>query len=288
MLVTVLLVLAALLPAPPAVDLVVVRGGDLYRAGVPLIRTGDARRPRWSPDGRRLAFLRGTDLWVAAGDGSSPTRVARGAGGPAWSPDGRWLAYVGDDGTLWRIRSDAPSGAPVRVLDTHLVLTPLPGDPSTVRGLAHDTSVAWSPDGARIAFPGGECLGVYERCLTVADLGTGAQYVLAAYGGAGARSGFAVLPRWTADGRRVVFTAYGRPGEQPGVPVHVASCAWAGTGCHTVGAPGDREAVPSPRPGSGDVVVTRYRDRVARVVLLSGEQAVAVSDGAQPDWRPGA
>jgi hypothetical protein len=35
-------------------------------------------------------------------------------------------------------------------------------------------------------------------------------------------------------------------------------------------------------------VVTRYRDRVARAVLLSGEQAVAVSDGAQPDWRPGA
>jgi dipeptidyl aminopeptidase/acylaminoacyl peptidase len=44
--------------------------------------------PRWSPDGFRIAYRSGSDLWVAAGDNSSAGRLARGIGPapPAWKP----------------------------------------------------------------------------------------------------------------------------------------------------------------------------------------------------------
>ena len=49
---------------------------------------GRVSTPRWSPDGFRIAYRSGEDLWVAAGDNSSAGRLARGVGpaAPAWRP----------------------------------------------------------------------------------------------------------------------------------------------------------------------------------------------------------
>ena len=55
--------------------------------------------PRWSPDGKRLAFATGGQIWTMEPDGShrdQVTRIATGAGGPVWSPDGKWIAFVSD------------------------------------------------------------------------------------------------------------------------------------------------------------------------------------------------
>ena len=56
--------------------------------------------PRWSPDGKRLAFHAGpsgsTDLFVINPDGTGLQSVAAGEGQdefPDWSPDGRHLAF---------------------------------------------------------------------------------------------------------------------------------------------------------------------------------------------------
>ena len=38
-----------------------------------------------------------------------------------------------------------------------------------------DDAVAWSPDGKQIAFRGGECDTVYDDCLTIGTVGTGAE-----------------------------------------------------------------------------------------------------------------
>jgi dipeptidyl aminopeptidase/acylaminoacyl peptidase len=52
--------------------------------------------PRWSPDGKKLAYTSGGQIWTMDPDGDDKkqiTRVSSGAGNPVWSPDGRWIAF---------------------------------------------------------------------------------------------------------------------------------------------------------------------------------------------------
>lgn len=63
---------------------------------------GDADfSPAWSPDGTRVAFLRGADgpaqMWLLPMDGGEPeqlTSLPLGAGAPMWSPDGTKIAFA--------------------------------------------------------------------------------------------------------------------------------------------------------------------------------------------------
>src|SRR5215207_2772160 len=58
-----------------------------------------ATTPRWSPDGRRLAFTTGGQVWTAGPDGSDRrqvTNISTGAADPVWSPDGKWVAFASD------------------------------------------------------------------------------------------------------------------------------------------------------------------------------------------------
>jgi WD40-like Beta Propeller Repeat len=45
---------------------------------------GENTQPSWSPDGRRLAFERGGDVYTIGADGGTPRRVLRGAVQPVW------------------------------------------------------------------------------------------------------------------------------------------------------------------------------------------------------------
>ncbi|HEY8020924.1 MAG TPA: S9 family peptidase [Thermoanaerobaculia bacterium] len=64
--------------------------------------------PRWSPDGRRLAFLRAVEkdgqpqppqlflLSLEGGEARALTDLTRGVGSPVWSPDGRAIAFANE------------------------------------------------------------------------------------------------------------------------------------------------------------------------------------------------
>lgn len=65
------------------------------------ITSGDKSNtsPRWSPDGKRLAFVSGGQVWTMEPDGDDKkqvTRISTGAANPVWSPDGRWIAFSSD------------------------------------------------------------------------------------------------------------------------------------------------------------------------------------------------
>lgn len=71
-------------------------GGDMKQL---TSGTGSASSPRWSPDGKKIAYVTGDQVWVMEPDGSNKeqvTKISTGAGGPVWSPDGHWLAFVSD------------------------------------------------------------------------------------------------------------------------------------------------------------------------------------------------
>src|SRR5438874_90013 len=64
---------------------------------------GSDRQPRWSPDGKTLAFIStrdsGAQVWVlpiAGGDARKVSSLADGASDPIWLPDGSGLLVVSD------------------------------------------------------------------------------------------------------------------------------------------------------------------------------------------------
>ena len=66
-----------------------------------LTRGGTDTRPRWSPDGKKLAFISGRAgtpqiYWIAleGGEATRLTSISTGADNELWSPDGKTMAFV--------------------------------------------------------------------------------------------------------------------------------------------------------------------------------------------------
>ncbi len=107
---------------------------DVYRfeAGRParavLTSTFGETEPRWSPDGRRLAFTSSrsgdqNEIWVAAADGTAAQQLTHGPGSsqgsPNWSPDGRSIAFDSWDQNLqWHVWIIDADGGTARQLTT--------------------------------------------------------------------------------------------------------------------------------------------------------------------------
>ena len=61
--------------------------------------TSSSSAPRWSPDGKKIVYTTGSQLWVMENDGDHKeqvTKISTGAAAPVWSPDGKWIAFTSD------------------------------------------------------------------------------------------------------------------------------------------------------------------------------------------------
>jgi len=102
------------------------RDGDLYVGDRAITADGTDTEPDWSPDRRRIAFVRqdrgrrSTSLYVVRRDGGGLQRLTRGeqvVAMPAWRGDGRLLAYAasplaGGSLDVWTV--DPAGGKPLR------------------------------------------------------------------------------------------------------------------------------------------------------------------------------
>ncbi len=148
---------------------------------------GDHFSPRWSPDGRRLAYVSTAEggapqmfvRWMDTGQTVRVTGLPDSPQALAWSPDGHRIAYlmnVPDDGPKLGSAPAKPDGAnwakPLQVID----------------------KVTYRADGAGYLKPG------FDKIFMVdADGGAPRQLSFGTY--------FDGAPEWTADGRAILFSA---------------------------------------------------------------------------------
>lgn len=282
-----------------------VRNGDIYVSrgtGETRLTTGGGNsRPRWSPDGRQIAYVKGGQLWTMRADGGAARRLTtRAAAGPSWSPDGKWIAFASLSCTggpgVYRIAASTAKPQPEVLFPRDCRGEDLPAEEAPVLAartatlterLRTDDAVAWSPDGTKIAFRGGECDSVYDACLSVGTVATGGEQTVAAYGGGSLQNrGFAVVPSWRADGKRLAWTAY-QQGETAAEnePVHLVEFDPATRVKRTVGAAGDREMTYA--DSTHALVTGQYRGHswVLTVGLADGSRT-PFREGSQPSVLP--
>jgi len=127
---------------------VYVLSADTESIGRALTSDSRSRWPSWSADGKRIAYVSGSNVVVSGSNndpnhiyiidvtGGTPTRLTQTAGTysyPRWSPDGTRLAFA-ENTDVFIVNADG-SGL------TKLTRSPLSG-----------TQPSWSPDGKRLAF----------------------------------------------------------------------------------------------------------------------------------------
>jgi len=218
-------------------------GGEMKR-----LTNGDtsSRSPRWSPDGKKIAFVTGSQIWVMDSDGDHKdqiTKISTGAAAPVWSPDGKWIAFTSevypdcDSDECNKKRDEQAESSKVKahivtrllykhwdewrdVKRTHVFVVSSKG--GTARELTKgdfdsppyaastDVDIAFSPDSSEIAY--------LRNPDKVEAISTNSDIVVMSLNGGAAKNitvrnrGYDVGPIYTRDGKFILYRSQATPG----------------------------------------------------------------------------
>jgi Tol biopolymer transport system component len=236
--------------------------------------------PRWSADGRHLAFSREGDIYRVRADGSGLTQLTETSAleyDPAWSPDGRRIAFT-----------RSPGGN----VEQPFVMN---SDGTQVTSLAAvgDTP-DWSPDGSTIAYvvpnpnPNEPTAYNYFRDVHLINPdGTGDRAITASQ--EPALFGYDD-PSWSPDGRRIAVTGaelQSRNCCRRDNEIWVMNADGSERTNLTPSTPGEDNAQPVFSP-DGTKIVAQLN---VRLIVMNADGTdvsdVSVLDlGSDPDWQP--
>ena len=202
--------------------------------------------PRWSPDGKKIAFVTGSQVWTMESDGDNKdqvTKISTGAAAPVWSPDGKWIAFSSEvypdcsnddcnkkkdeEAEANKVKAHITSRLLFKHWDewrdvkrTHVFVVPskggaardlTPGDfDSPPYAASSGVDYAFSPDSQEIAYLRNP--DKVEATSTNSDI-----YVMPLAGGqpkniTANNHGYDASPKYTRDGRAIIYRSQATPG----------------------------------------------------------------------------
>jgi DNA-binding SARP family transcriptional activator len=154
----------------------------------------DGGEPFWSPDGSKLVYSDGRNLFVTDAEGSHGRPITENDSDtlyqfdPAWSPDGTWIAFRGEHCPQFTYSCGEPDGS--------LALVHPDGTGATVilkRSGLEIGRPSWSPDASKLAIE------IDHAIYVIAPNGSGLTRLT------GRQDPVAEPSAWTPDGDRIVF-----------------------------------------------------------------------------------